>query len=113
MDALKIPNHKKGNKFDLSDYMPIAFLPILSKLFERFINQQLRDYPNGVLASHNLKWHAHACMTMPSAQKRPFNSMLGIISRFGSSQRRNSATLFYCFCYAKINLHYTSLMLDK
>ena len=38
------PIFKKGSKSDLNNYRLISVLPIVSKLFEKIINQQLYDY---------------------------------------------------------------------
>lgn len=47
-NALKIarvsPMYKAGNKEDPNNYRPISVLPILSKLFERIVNNQLMEY---------------------------------------------------------------------
>ena len=44
--AIVAPIHKKGDLFDLSHYRPISLLPIMSKVFEKLANAQLRDYLN-------------------------------------------------------------------
>jgi len=40
------PIFKKGTKSDLNNYRPISVLPIVSKIFETIIFQQLYDYLN-------------------------------------------------------------------
>ena len=42
--AVVSPVHKKGNKVDVSNYWPILILPLISKMFERAIDRQLRDF---------------------------------------------------------------------
>ena len=36
-----IPIHKKGNRHDIANYRPVSYLPLLSKVMEHAINQQL------------------------------------------------------------------------
>ena len=47
-DSLKIANitlvHKKDEKTDKENYRPVSVLPLLSKVFERLLYDQLRDY---------------------------------------------------------------------
>ena len=38
------PVHKKGSKAEPSDHYPISILPVISKVMEMIINQQLREY---------------------------------------------------------------------
>ena len=38
------PVFKKGSKRELGDYRPISVLPLVSKIFEKFIYRQLYDY---------------------------------------------------------------------
>jgi hypothetical protein len=47
-DCLKIavvkPLHKKGNKFNISDYWPISLLPTFSKIFEKAMYSRLNQH---------------------------------------------------------------------
>ena len=49
-DSMKIakvsPVYKKGSKLDPGNYRPISVLPILSKVFEKLINNRLMKYLN-------------------------------------------------------------------
>ena len=38
------PIYKDGDKSDVSNYRPISVLPILSKILERVVHDQLYDY---------------------------------------------------------------------
>ena len=38
------PIYKKGNKTEISNYWPIFILPLISKIFERHLDRQLRDF---------------------------------------------------------------------
>ena len=44
--AVIVPIYKKGNKKDLSNYRPIALLPVLSKVLEIILKEQLNNYLN-------------------------------------------------------------------
>ena len=60
------PIHKKGDLFDLSHYRPISLLPIISKVFEKLVNAQLRDYLNTNNIIHEVQHGFHqlcSCQT--------------------------------------------------
>ena len=42
--AIIVPVHKKGDIYYLDNYRPISYLSTASKVFERLVNIQLRDY---------------------------------------------------------------------
>ena len=42
--AIVTSSHKKGDVYDMANYRPVAMLPIISKVFEKLMNEQLRDY---------------------------------------------------------------------
>ena len=44
------PMIKKGSRMDSSNYRPILFLPLLSKIFEKIVHDQMIDY----LAQYNI-----------------------------------------------------------
>eukprot|EP00733_Pompholyxophrys_punicea_P000453 Pompholyxophrys_punicea_v1_NODE_126_length_3319_cov_18.116115.p1 type:complete len:664 gc:universal NODE_126_length_3319_cov_18.116115:2957-966(-) len=48
--ARLVPIFKKGARDDISNYRPISILPLLSKLYEKFIDKQLRAH----LDAHNM-----------------------------------------------------------
>jgi Reverse transcriptase (RNA-dependent DNA polymerase) len=64
--AIVTPVYKRGDIFDPGNYRPIALLPLISKVFEKLINQQLRDYlqSNNILneAQHGFR-QGHSCQT--------------------------------------------------
>ena len=45
-EAKITPIHKKGDKSELCNYRPISILPTLSKIFEKHIPSQIRNYIN-------------------------------------------------------------------
>ena len=45
--GLITPVYKKGCKFNMGNCRPISVLPIFSKIFERLLSMQLRDYLEG------------------------------------------------------------------
>jgi hypothetical protein len=44
--AVIVPVYKKGDKKDLGNYRPIALLPVLSKVFELILKEQLNNHLN-------------------------------------------------------------------
>ena len=49
-----IPIYKKGNTSDKNNYRPISLLPVLSKVFEKLLLQQILVYleENNILSEH-------------------------------------------------------------
>ena len=45
-----VPIHKKGSKFDKSNYRPVSLLPALSKVFERLIAKQINSFMEPLLS---------------------------------------------------------------
>jgi hypothetical protein len=43
-EAQVVPCYKKSNALDKSNYRPVSILPVISKFFERAINDQLVFY---------------------------------------------------------------------
>jgi hypothetical protein len=52
--ALIIPVFKKGNTTDLGNYRPISLLPIISKIWEKIMAEQICEFleENGLFCSH-------------------------------------------------------------
>ena len=44
--------HKKKSKFDIENYRPVSILPVLSKIYERCMFDQMYSYFNQVLSKH-------------------------------------------------------------
>ena len=42
--AIVVPEHKKGDIYDLNNYRSINLLPVISKVFERLMESQLRTF---------------------------------------------------------------------
>ena len=53
-DELKIadivPVFKKEDQNDKTNYRPISLLPLISKIFEKFLYQQIEDFSNKILS---------------------------------------------------------------
>ena len=45
-NAMVSPVHKKNSNFDKENYRPVSILPVISKIYERAINEQLTSYFN-------------------------------------------------------------------
>ena len=44
--------HKKNSKFDIENYRPVSILPVLSKIYEKCIFDQMYSYFNQILSKH-------------------------------------------------------------
>ena len=44
--TIAVPEHKKGNYFDISNYRPIILFPLISKVFEKLISIQICNHLN-------------------------------------------------------------------
>ena len=51
MHAIVTPVHKKGDVFSPSNDRPISLLSTISKVFEKLVNEQLRDYLSSIIIS--------------------------------------------------------------
>ena len=47
-----IPIHKKKSKFDIENYHPVSILPVLSKIYEMCMFDQMYSYFNQILSKH-------------------------------------------------------------
>ena len=49
-----IPLFKQGNRSNVNNYRPISVIPVVAKVFERIVNDQLYDYltKNDLISSH-------------------------------------------------------------
>ena len=47
-----VPIHKKKSKFDIENYRPVSILPVLSKIFERCMSDQMYSYLNQIRSKH-------------------------------------------------------------
>ena len=47
-----IPIHKKKSKFDIENYRPVSILPVLSKIYERCMFDQICSYFNQIISEH-------------------------------------------------------------
>ena len=45
-NAMVSPLHKKNSNLDKENYRPVNILPVISKIYERAINEQLTSYFN-------------------------------------------------------------------
>ena len=44
-----VPTFKKEDQNDKTNYRPISFLLLISKIFEKGLYQQIEDFPNTIL----------------------------------------------------------------
>ena len=47
-----IPIHQKKSKFVIKNYRPVSILPVLSKMYERCMFDQVYSYFNQILSKH-------------------------------------------------------------
>ena len=48
-----VPIHKKKSKFDIKNYRPVSILPVLSKIFERCMFDQIYSHFNQIPSKHH------------------------------------------------------------
>ena len=53
------PVYKKGDRLDKSNYRPISILPVISKIFERFLFYQINDYMDPYLSIYQCGFRKH------------------------------------------------------
>ena len=64
--AIVVPVHKKGDIYSITNYRPISLLPAISKVFEKLVNVQLRDYldSHAIISSSQHGFRSkHSCET--------------------------------------------------
>ena len=61
--AIVIPLHKKGDKENPSNYRPISLLPVLSKIMEKIVTNQLIKYleDNDILSHNQFSFRSRLC----------------------------------------------------
>ena len=52
--ACVAPTFKQGSKDERSNYRPLSVLPVVSRLFEKLVYNQLYDYLSGFRALHSV-----------------------------------------------------------
>ena len=55
------PAFKKGDRFDKSNYRAIGILPVISKIFERFLFYQINNYMDPYLSIYQCGFRKHKC----------------------------------------------------
>ena len=99
--AIVTPVHKKGDVFSPSNYRPISLLSTISKVFEKLVNEQLRDY----LSSNNIISRAqHGFRQGRSTQTAPLQLSKMLFSLKSSKQHIYVTTLDYSRAFDTINL---------
>jgi hypothetical protein len=87
--AKVLPVFKKGDKDNLNNYRPIALLPVLSKVFEKVINERITskldekglidDNQYGFRAKHSTE---HAILKFTDQIERELSSKKHVVSVF-------------------------------
>ncbi len=83
--ARVIPLHKKGPKNLLNNYRPISILPVISKIFEKVLYEQLYDYfiSNNLLSPHQFgfrQFHSTASALLDSTNEWFINMDRGMFN---------------------------------
>ena len=63
-NAMVSPLHKKNSNLDKENYRPVNILPVISKIYERAINEQLTSYFNQHFNVHlSAFWPGYGCQS--------------------------------------------------
>lgn len=100
------PIFKKGTKSDLNNYRPISVLPIVTKIFEKIIVEQLYDYlnKNKLLNNYQCGFHSlHSTLkalleTMNNSSLNIDNGLLNGISFINLSKKAFDTIDHQLFC---------------
>ena len=113
-DSLKnskiIPIFKGGDKYNKSNYRPIALLPILSKIFEKVIKIQLMKHlmNNGLLSKSQ-----YAYIEASSTTYALFDYVSKIQNSLDNKKKAASIFLDLCKAFDTVNHEILLLELDK
>ena len=88
------PVYKKGNKADVSNYRPILILPLISKIFERAINHQLRDF---IEEQELLSRHQHGFLRSRFCQ----SALISLADSLFTGRQKKKHTIIAWLDYSK------------